>query len=196
MDEKQRLYPVLEPTAPQDVRLQRISEIEQFLKTEVNTREGLYKKYKKCLNVLQGADTVFLGLGMSSTAASLALLATGVGAPIALGVQGVGIATGVVGVIGKVAERKVRAKSEKHDEIRVLAQAKLNTIAVKVARAFEDGCITDEEFRSITNEQKQYIDMKKDIQTKKALQTKLTEAEKKAIVQEALQDMLKNGKSQ
>ena len=73
-----RLYPEV-PTAPSDYRLQRISEIEKYLKDEVATRQMLYKKYKKGLSVMHIADGVCVSIGTASTAVSLALVTTGVG---------------------------------------------------------------------------------------------------------------------
>ena len=120
-------------------------------------------------------DGVCVSIGTASTAASLALLTTGVGIPIALGVQGVGIGAGVLGIIGKVLEKKLTPKATKHNEIRILAEAKLNSISGKVAKAFEDGAISDQEYRDITAEQTEFIPVKKDVKSKsrKAVKTEI-----------------------
>ena len=192
--EKDRLYPKV-PNAPSDYRLQRINEIEKFLKDEVITRQKLYKKYKKSLSVMRVVDGVCISIGTASTAASLALVATGVGMPIAVGVQGMGIGAGVLAIIGKILEKKLAPKATKHNEIRILAEAKLNSISGKVAKAFEDGCISDEEYRSITAEQNEFITMRKDVEskTRKQLNTEITEQENKDIINSAFKEFIKNG---
>ena len=105
-----------------------------------------------------------------------------------MGVQGVGIGAGVLAIIGKILEKKLTPKATKHNEIGILAEAKLNSISGKVAKAFEDGCISDEEYRDITAEQTEFITMKKDVKskTRKTINTKITEEEEKDIINSAL----------
>jgi len=57
----------------------------------------------------------------------------------------------------------IALKARKHDEIRVLAESKLDTIADHVSAAIMDGQISDEEFRRIMAELRTYEQMKADI---------------------------------
>ena len=59
----------------------------------------------------------------------------------------------------------ITKKIKKHDEIRVLAESKLNTVKNHVSKAIEDGCISQEEFVLISEERAKYSEMK-DIRTK------------------------------
>ena len=79
----------------------------------------------------------------------------------------------------------------------MLAQAKLNTVSVIVARTLEDGSIPAEKFRAIMGELTQYREMKEAIRakTRKAVSKQLTDVEKNKLVQEALQNMIQHGKS-
>jgi len=54
-------------------------------------------------------------------------------------------------------------KAKKHDEIRVLADSKLNTIADYVSTSLIDGEITAQEFKLVLDEMSKYQQMKKEI---------------------------------
>ena len=72
---------------------------------------------------------------------------------------------GVLGVTGKFVGRRLSLKAKKHDEIRVLAESKLNTIRDHVSSALIDGRISDEQFRLIIDEVCKYDRMKAEIRT-------------------------------
>ena len=75
----------------------------------------------------------------------------------------------------KYASERLEAKTKKHDKIRMLADAKLNTIDEYVSKAIEDGDISHEEFVLINLELKRFYEMKKKIRAKTS--TKLEAAE-------------------
>ena len=64
---------------------------------------------------------------------------------------------------GKFVSRRLTVKAKKHDQIRVLAESKLNTIADYVSTALLDGKISDDEFRLIVGEITKYDQMKAEI---------------------------------
>ena len=66
------------------------------------------------------------------------------------------------------------AKTRKHDQIRTLADVKLNTIDEYISKAIEDGDISHEEFVLINSELKKFNEMKEKIRAKTS--TKLEEA--------------------
>ena len=74
----------------------------------------------------------------------------------------------------KYASKRLAAKTKKHDQIRTLADAKLNTIDEYVSKAIEDGDISHEEFVLINSELKRFNEMKEKIRAKTS--TKLEEA--------------------
>ena len=167
---EEKIYPML-PTAPQDesgsnYRLQKISEIEQKLQDEIQSHRRTLKKYKKVLTAFHIVDGGLGCVDVASTAASLGLLASGIGSILALPMQAVALASGALGVGGMICQRRLSLKAKKHDEIRILAGSKLNTVSMKVAKAFDDGRISDEEFRTIVNELDQYNKLKEEITTK------------------------------
>ena len=90
------------------------------------------------------------------------MLATGVASPIALGLGISGVATGVISLFGNIAVRKTTIRAEKHLKIKMLASAKLDTIASHISKALMDDHISDEEFKLIMEELNKYKAMKEE----------------------------------
>jgi hypothetical protein len=150
------IYPDLEPSAPPmdggSYRLQKISEIQKHLEQERDQRSTLYKKYRRGVNAVDGIDTAFMAASVGMGAVGVGLLVTIIAAPIVLGLEVAALACGLVGIAGKFVSRRLLTKAKKHDEIRVLAEAKLNTISAHVSRALRDGQISDEEYGLVLDE--------------------------------------------
>ena len=106
------------------------------------------------------------------------MLATGIGAPIALGLGISGAATGAISLLGNIAVKKTTIKAEKHLKIKIAASAKLDTIASHISKAMMDNYVSDEEFKLIMEELNKYKAMKEEIRsnTKKKLKTEEEES--------------------
>lgn len=160
---------MLDPTAPlvgSDFRLQKICELQKALEAERDNRNGLYKKYKRALNVVDGLDTALLTSSVSiAVIGALGVVTNVVSIPISA-------VLGVLGGAGKIVNRRLLRKVKKHCEIAKVAESKLNTIANHVSKALKDGSISDEEFKLILDEFEKYTNMKGEIrsQTRKILQ--------------------------
>ena len=72
------------------------------------------------------------------------LLCTIIAVPIVLGFECASLACGLLGVAGKFISHHLTVKA--NDEIRVLAESKLNTITDHVSTALTDEKISDQEF--------------------------------------------------
>ena len=83
--------------------------------------------------------------------------------PVAVGLQAGAIVCGLLGSGGKFIGRRLGVKARKHDQIRVLAESKLNTIADRISTALNDDKISEEEFRLILSEVDKYDQMKAEI---------------------------------
>ena len=166
---KEKIYPTLptireNPSTPDieltemrndnghSYRLKTISDVQKFLEEEVSKREAFSKKYSRVAKYVSVVDNVFIGITICAEAAGAVLLTTGVGAPIALELGISGAATGAISLFGNVAVRKTRIRAEKHLKIKVLASAKLDTIASHISKALMDNHINDEEFKLIMEE--------------------------------------------
>ena len=191
---KEKIYPTLptireQPTAPGIVndenddrghsyRLKVISDIQKFLEDEIQKREAFSKKYFRVARIINLADNVLIGITICAEGAGAVALSTGVGAPLALALGISGAATGAISLIGNIVVKKTTTKAEKHQKIKTLAAAKLDTIASHISKAMKDNYISDEEFNLIMEELNKYKAMKQEIRsnTKKKLKTEEEES--------------------
>ena len=148
---KENIYPKL-PTAPpiedqgQGYRLQKINEIQAFLEKEVATRGVLSKKYFRAASIVDNVDTVLITITLGGGVGGIGLLSTVIAAPTVIAIEGVALFMGFLSIIGKYSVKKSTSKAEKHEKIKLIASAKLDTIASHVSKALSDNKVTDEEF--------------------------------------------------
>ena len=87
----------------------------------------MYKKYRRGANVADGIDTALLSVtSVGLTAFGVGLLSTIIASPVTIGIGAGTIMCGLLGAGGKFISQRLQAKAEKHDQIRVLAESKLN----------------------------------------------------------------------
>ena len=166
---KEKIYPTLptiqeSPTAPaieltemgndqgHGYRLKEISDAQKFLEEEISKREAFSKKYFRVARIVSTIDSITI----CAEGAGAVLLATGVVAPIALGLGISGAASGAISLFGNMAVRRATLKAEKHSKIKTAASAKLDTIASRISKAMMDNYISDEEFKLIMEEINKY----------------------------------------
>ena len=106
--------------------------------------------------------TLSMGLG----AAGVGLLSTIIAAPTVVVLESLALCTGVLSMVGKYASKKLTLKAQKHEKIKVLVEAKLNSISTLISKALNDGNISDQEFSLIMSEFSKFQEMKNDIKTK------------------------------
>jgi predicted DNA-binding protein len=177
----------------QSYRLGKITEIQTQLERERDKRAGLNEKYRRGARVVDVLDGISAVVAMISTASAIAVLSTIVAAPIAVVLQGVGVGAGVFGVIGRVISRKFALKVEKHEKIKTLAEAKLNTISYYVSKSLEDDNISDEEYSLILNELERFNEMKKEIRSEMNV-SKEDEAENREAIAESFKSAFEKSK--
>ena len=177
---KEKIYPTLptiqeSPTAPaieltemgndqgHGYRLKEISDAQKFLEEEISKRKAFSKKYFRVARIVSTIDSVLIGITVCAEGAGAVLLATGVGAPKALGLGISGAATGAISILGNLAVSRATLKAEKHLKIKTAASAKLDTIASHISKALMDNHISNEELKLIMEEIKKYKAMKEEI---------------------------------
>ena len=138
---------VITQDSDQSYRLQQICQLKRQLENEREKRSSLYKKYKRGVNTVNGVDTALVTVSVGMGVGGVGLLTTIIAAPVVLGLEIAALACGLLGVAGKFVSRLLLVKAQKHDEIRVLADSKLNTISDHVSTALIDGEISDQKFR-------------------------------------------------
>ena len=178
MEIKGNIYPKLPiEDEGQGYRLQKINEIQAFLEKEVATIEALSKKYFRAAGIVDNVDTVLIAITLGGGAAGIGLLSTVIAAPAVIAIEGVALFTAFLSIIGKYSVKKSTSKAEKHEKIKTIASAKLDTIASHVSKALSDNKVIDEEFRLILEELEKYKVMKEEVRskTKKKIATKTEE---------------------
>ena len=168
-------------------RLAKIVDIQKEIQTERDKRAVLNTKYRKGVRIINVVDTISDLVALASGAATITVLSTIVAAPIAVALQGLAVGAGVFSVIGRVVNRKLTLKSEKHRQIKTLAEAKLNTITDYVSKALEDGYISDDEYSLIQNELTKFNEMKEEIRS----ETKVS-IDKEPGIRETMTESFKN----
>ena len=86
---------------------------------------------------------------MGLAASGVGLLSKIITASVAIGNQAAAIACGLLGAGENFIRRRLQAKAKKHDQIRVLAELKLDSIADRISAALTNDKMSDEEFRLI-----------------------------------------------
>jgi len=171
------LYPPLQPVVeavppdPQVFRLQKIGELEAFLRSEVESRSRLRKKYHRAVNALDGTSAVLGATCIVTGGIGVGLLASGIGFVAGLSLEAVTATAGLFDIACIAISRHYLVKSVKHESIRILALSKLNTIHSLISKALEDCSISDVEYKLILDEVEKYHEMKNEIRHKAAAAT-------------------------
>ena len=126
----------------------------------------------------QTDDTALTAASAGLAASGIGLLSTIIAVPVAVGLQAGAIVCGLLGAGGKFIGRRLGVKARKHDQIRVLAESKLNTIADRISTALTDA----EEFRLILSEVEKYDRMKAEIRRGRQKEGGLSETEKNQLL--------------
>ena len=192
MTEAESIYPKLDPPQQDEgssFRLTEIRDLQRRLERERDERSKLYKKYRRAINIVDGVDTALVASSMGMGVAGVGLLSTIIAAPVVVGLEAGALVCGLAGIAGKYVSRRLLVKAEKHDEIRVLAISKLNSMADVISNALGDGHISPEEFKLVLGEVERYGQMKADIQKK--TREAAREASKSELMAEARASIMK-----
>ena len=117
-----KIYPDLNPTAPQEpqtYRLEKLTEIEAFFRDEIEVRERIVKKMKRYNTIRVIVDTDLI----TSTVISIAALASGVGLPIGIALSGTSLLLSIATVITRKSSKTFTVKQEKHNVLSCLLRA-------------------------------------------------------------------------
>ena len=155
-------------------RLQKIEEIKSQIIREREQRDTSYKKLKRWICAISYVEHGVELLGAATAAVGIPAIAGIISAPIGFAMEGAAIGAFGCYALLKYASKRLTAKTRKHDQIRTLADVKLNTIDEYISKAIEDGDISHEEFVLINSELKKFNEMKEKIRAKTS--TKLEEA--------------------
>ena len=169
--EQTNIYPKL-PSAPkqdtdsQSYRLGKIDQIECFLRDEASYRDKLVKRCKRRATGLAISHNLILSAIATLEVGSVISLTTVIGTPVSIALTGAGLFLGLGSVVTNKSQKIMMSKIKKHDKIKTLAEAKLDTISGLVSKAVEDTEISDQEYQFILKEVENYRKLKEQIRTK------------------------------
>ena len=183
--ETEKIYPTIPPTAPPDdesYRLKKIDELEKFLRSEVESRDKLTKRFKRRATASTISDTSVIAAITALEVASIVTLTTGIGMPISVVLASTGLLLGLGSAIIHKTQKIFDSKAKKHDKIKTLAESKLDTISGLVSKAIEDSHISHQEYQLILKEVEHYRTMKEEIRTKSKKTTDAITAEQREAI--------------
>ena len=187
-----KIYPTLGQSAPpsqevnpQTYRLAKISEIEAYFLDEIDAREKLAKKIKRFSTITAVLDTSLITTTAITGGISIAALASGIGLPIGIGLSATSLLLSLATTITRKTMSIFKSKEKKHDDIRLLAQSKLDSISETISQAIQDEKVCPTEFHKILQETENYRKLKADIRKQaKAKQAKLSKEQRKEILEQ------------
>ena len=188
----EKIYPQIPATAPPDdesYRLKKIDELEKFLRTEVESRDKLTKRFKRRATAATFSDTSVIAAITTLELASIVTLTTGVGMPLGIVLASTGLFLGLGSAVIHKTQKIFDSKATKHDKIKTLAESKLDTISAIVSKAVEDSHVSHQEYQLILKEVEHYRKMKEEIRTKSKKTTD-------AITAEQREEILKQGREE
>ena len=184
--ETEKIYPTIPPTAPPDdesYRLKKIDELEKFLRSEVESRDKLTKRFKRRATAATFSDGSVIAAITALEIASIVTLTTGVGMPLSVVLASTGLLLGLGSAAIHKTQKIFDSKAKKHDKIKTLAESKLDTISGIVSKAVEDSHISHQEYQLILKEVEHYRKMKEEIRTKSKKTTDaITTEQREAIL--------------
>ena len=164
-DNETKIYPDLNPTAPQEpqsYRSNKLSKTEAYLLNEIEVLEQIAKKMKRFNTIIGIVDTDLITSTVVTGGISIATFASGVGLPVGIALSGTSLLLSLATAITRKSFKMFTVKQEKHNAIKVLAQSKLDSIANIILQAMQDGDISPSEFHKVLQEVEKYRKLKGD----------------------------------
>ena len=147
------IYPELPQVNPVEedegktFRLKQISDIRELLEKELETRGRYRRRYKSAYNtaIYLNAGAGLTSVGSSVVAAATAATGVGIIASVPLGFTAV--ASGVLSVVSAAVSKILLKKVEKHQQIKLIAAAKLSSVNGLVSRALQMAILATKNFK-------------------------------------------------
>ena len=137
------------------IRLDKITENENYFHEEINQRKLCNKKLSKYVAAFDYIDKVLIALSATTGGVSICSFTSNVGAPVRIASARFTLMFSLTrGIIKKLLSITRRKKKKKHDKILMLTKTKLNNIETLISQALIDMKISHEEFVTILKEKR------------------------------------------
>ena len=117
---EEKIYPPIPATAPPDdesYRLKKIDELEKFLRSEIESRDKLAKRFKRRATTATFSDTSVITAITTLGATSIGLASTGIGTALIPILASTGLFLGIGSAVIRKTQRIFDSKAKKHDKI-------------------------------------------------------------------------------
>ena len=148
------------------IRLNKITEIENYFHQEINQRKSCSKKLNKSVTTFDYIDKILIVLSATSSGVSIISFTSIIGAPVGIASASLTLIFSLTTGIVKKLLNITRKKKKKHDKILMLAKSKLNSIETLISQALTDMEISHEEFIAVFKEKDKYEKMKENLRSK------------------------------
>ena len=189
-DNETKIYPDLNPSAPQEpqsYRLQKLTEIETYLLNEIEVCERIAKKMKRFNTITSVADTSLITSTVITGGISIAAFASGVGLPVGIALSGTSLFPSLATAITRKSFKNFTVKQKKHESIKLLAQTKLDSMSNIISHTMQDGDISPNKFYKVLQEVENYRKLKADIRNQ-------AKAKVKEITKEPREELPEQGR--
>ena len=185
---KNKIYPNLNPTAPQEpqtYRLNKLSETEAYFLNEIEVREQIAKKMKRFNKITGIVDAGLITSTVITGGISITAFVSGVGLPVGITLNGTSLLLSLATPNTRKSFKTFASKQKKHDVIKLLVQSKLDSIANIISQAMQDGDISPTEFHKVLQEVEKYRKIKADIRNQaKAKMKENTNKQREEILEQ------------
>ena len=145
------------------IRLNKITEIENYFHQEFNQRKSCSKTLSKYVTAFDYIDKTLIVLSGTTGGVSIISFTSVVGAPVGIASAIFTLIFSQTTAIIKKLLRITRNEKKKHDKILILAKSKLNNIETLVSQALTDMEISQEEIIAGFKEKDEYEKMKENV---------------------------------
>ena len=158
-----QMYPNLSTNTSNDqqFRLNKINEIKDHFIAEIKERELVNKGLSKYIASFDYFDKSLIDLSPATGSISIASFATVIVAPAGMMSASFSLAFSITTGFVKRFLKTTSNKNKKHYKIVKIARSKLNSTESKISEALINNEVSHEDFMTIMNEEKKYLELRK-----------------------------------
>ena len=168
---------------------EKITKIEAYLLDEIEERRRQAKKKKRFNKIIGIVDISLITSSAITGGTSIPAFASGIGLPVGAALGSFSVILSLSTIVTRKSSRSLTVKQGKHDAIKLLAQAMLDSISNIISQAMQDGDISPTEFHKVLQEVEEYRKLKADIRNQ--ARTKIKE-----ITKEQREEILEQGRKE
>ena len=157
------MYPNLSANSSNDqqFRLIKINEIKYYFIAEIKERELISKNLSKYIASFDYLDKSLIVLSVATDNISIASFATATGASVGIMSTSCSLAFSITTGFVKIFLKTIKNKKKKRNKIVMLTRSKLNSVESKISEALINNEISQNDFMTILNEEKNIKSWKK-----------------------------------